>query len=360
MKIGILTYHRAYNYGAFLQAYALKSFLEKTGNQVGFIDYWPYDHENMYRLWDKNDNIKSFFRNLLLAQKRFPRYKRFLKDQQQFLGVGSKPLFRTPEQLLELEYDIIIYGSDQIWWKSRIGNNGFDSVYWGQNTRKGIKKIAYAASMGIIDLTEKDTADITNYLKDFSQISVRETRLMTVLQPLTDKPIKTVLDPTLLMPSSFWESFCGNLKPVKGKYILYYRMMGDPKADVFAKEIGKLHDLPVITITGHIDSYKVDRFNSLTDPISFVALIHHAEYVISTSFHGVALSIQFKKEFYAMGMKNNSDRVSSLLLQLGLEKRLTDTIPVIPSQMIDYTLVHSKLKELQQESSDFLTSSLLL
>lgn len=358
MKIGILTYHRAYNYGAFLQAFALKSFLEEIGHQVSFVDYWPYDHENLYSLWDKTDNQKSFFRNLILALKRSLRHKRFLTAQQHYLGINRTPVFRSVEQLDNLDYDVIVYGSDQIWWKSRIEENGFDPVYWGQHVNSRIKKVSYAASMGVINLTDNDLTVIKNYLTAFSHISVRETQLMNILQPLTNKAISTVLDPTLLLPSSFWESLCEKEIRNHPKYILFYHVMSDDKADRFAQEISNKLNLPVIKILGHISSYKVDQTNISTDPIRFINLIRNAEYVISTSFHGVAMSIQFKKEFYAMGMHNNSDRVSSLLTQLGLENRMTDTVPSLLSETIDYSIVDSKLSVLRQYSINFLTTSI--
>ena len=39
MRIGIITYHFANNYGAVLQAYCLQKVLEKTGIEIEFIDY---------------------------------------------------------------------------------------------------------------------------------------------------------------------------------------------------------------------------------------------------------------------------------------------------------------------------------
>lgn len=49
MKIGILTFHRAYNYGAFLQSFALSSELIKLGYNVEIIDYMPLTLMNGYR-----------------------------------------------------------------------------------------------------------------------------------------------------------------------------------------------------------------------------------------------------------------------------------------------------------------------
>ena len=39
MKIGIITFHRAVNYGAVLQAYALQHALEGLGAQAEILDY---------------------------------------------------------------------------------------------------------------------------------------------------------------------------------------------------------------------------------------------------------------------------------------------------------------------------------
>ena len=41
MKVGILTFQFPYNYGAMLQAYALKSYIEKKGNETYVLPYFP-------------------------------------------------------------------------------------------------------------------------------------------------------------------------------------------------------------------------------------------------------------------------------------------------------------------------------
>ena len=40
MKIGILTFHWAHNYGAVLQAYALQEVLKNRGHDVEFVNYY--------------------------------------------------------------------------------------------------------------------------------------------------------------------------------------------------------------------------------------------------------------------------------------------------------------------------------
>ncbi|MDO9546667.1 MAG: polysaccharide pyruvyl transferase family protein [Pelolinea sp.] len=56
-------------------------------------------------------------------------------------------------------------------------------------------------------------------------------------------------------------------------------------------------------------------------PTEFLSLIEHAEFIVSSSFHGVAFLIIFKKQFYAC-LPTNHQRIASLLKILGIEDRL--------------------------------------
>ena len=47
-KVGILTYHKAINYGANLQAVALRTVLENLGAEAFFYDYYPDYHKRLY------------------------------------------------------------------------------------------------------------------------------------------------------------------------------------------------------------------------------------------------------------------------------------------------------------------------
>ena len=48
MKIGILTYHKAHNYGAILQALATRKVLQSLGYEAYYVDYYPEYHRNKY------------------------------------------------------------------------------------------------------------------------------------------------------------------------------------------------------------------------------------------------------------------------------------------------------------------------
>ena len=67
MKIGIITFQCAHNYGAVLQAYALKEYLKTLGYSVNIINYRPRYIVNAYkknnlRNWLSRDPYKCIIR----------------------------------------------------------------------------------------------------------------------------------------------------------------------------------------------------------------------------------------------------------------------------------------------------------
>lgn len=69
LYVGVVTYHRANNYGAVLQAYALCQYLHKLGCNSEIVDYWPNYHAVVYRplIWDKKhlQSVISFINWLI-------------------------------------------------------------------------------------------------------------------------------------------------------------------------------------------------------------------------------------------------------------------------------------------------------
>ena len=103
MKIGILTYHRAHNYGALLQAYALQTYLRGLGHEVEIIDYWPdyLAEESKFnpdfrarRLWGKIKSILLLLIGYPRILKRSKGYKQFVRDQ---FHLSDKPRYTTEE-----------------------------------------------------------------------------------------------------------------------------------------------------------------------------------------------------------------------------------------------------------------------
>jgi len=361
MRIGILTFHRAINYGAFLQAFALKTYVESLGHYVEIIDYWPKHHADPYSLLyiPPKASLLGKIKSFVYAWVKLTRAARRKKAMTQLFlthfGLGSDVHYSAPEGLRAVDYDCIIYGSDQIWSSSVISAyDGFDEVFWGEFVPEQVKKIAYAPSMGVIDISDDQKAQIKSLLKNFDSLSVRETMLKAEIGDLTDRDIPVVLDPVFLMEKSMWKQFC---RPVnKGRYILFYNLMQCRESDEVVARLSSKMDCKVIEITGRVEPLKFGkRYVQTASAFEFISYIKDAEFVVSTSFHGTAFSILFEKQFFSVGMQNNSGRVASLLGLLGIEDRLViDESSPLPQSSIDYSVTTSNLDHIASESRSYL------
>lgn len=366
MKIGILTYHRALNYGAMLQVFALKSFLEAHHHNVDIIDYWPDEHACAYEplfidpAINGINRIKQTIYNLL----RYPKYKKRISKMNalraKYLSLPAIPQYKKGQDLMHLEYDCVIYGSDQIWWRHSPFPTypGLDPVFWGEYIPSSCNKIAYAASMGRMDIDEQDMDFIKKALLHFNHISVREESLRQLLQPLTSKSIRTTVDPTLLMGSDFWKKYADSFIP-KEKYVLLYNLNPSRAAEQLARKKAQELNCRYIEITGAVNPLKTgSEYVQTADAFEFITYIRYAEYVVTTSFHGTAFSIIFEKPFCALGLGKNASRVSSLLSQLQLSQYLIDDNSELPTDTINYQTVKQLLQQLTNPSQKFLLDAI--
>jgi polysaccharide pyruvyl transferase WcaK-like protein len=370
LNVKILTFHRANNHGAALQSFALKNTIQKLGHSVEFIDYWSFDHHGDYQLIPKfrRSSSRSLFTGILqLVFKILPiimRRKRFNSFRKKYL-IKEGSVLRNKNDLKEISCDLIILGSDQIWRKSNYnGLNQFEWEYFGDSFNKEIPIISYAASMGVINVTENDIRDILKHLSKFQSISVRESNLRNLIIENGIKNVSKVLDPCMLLTKNEWINKF-NIDSKSKKYILVYNLRENPKVDKVASQLSKELDVKIVRITGNANNWNYTNFlEQGGGPIEFLSLIKNSEFVISSSFHGVVFSIVFEKQFFASGMQPNSERVTSLLDEIGIGERYIDTDnlndKVIESILnkIDYKSIKNKLNLKIDESIDFLKSEL--
>lgn len=79
MNIGIITYHRAENYGSVLQAYALNKYIKNINSKfhVETIDYYNETQEKMYNLFQSNSSIMNYTQYSYIIE-----YKSFEKQKE--------------------------------------------------------------------------------------------------------------------------------------------------------------------------------------------------------------------------------------------------------------------------------------
>ena len=358
MKIGILTFHCAHNYGAVLQCYATQEFLKNKGHDVEIIDYRPSFLLKPYKLIDKNRFVsknlilfakKAIMESLMLFYriKRWYGFESFIKNK---LNLSSI----VYEKNIPDDYDVYIIGSDQVW--SPKITQGFDNVYFADfSFVKGTRKyIAYAASMEVQSLNIEQKKFLSKALMPFDNISVREKNLCDLLQPLTLKEIYQVLDPTLLIDSSIWNKIAISPK-IPQKYVLVYQVRVNERTVQIANNIAKQIGGIVIETVAWLHRGCFKNKYQTASPETFLGLIKHATCIVTTSFHGTAFSVVFNKPFYTLLLNDGGDsRSLSLLESVGLSERAISLQenPVFTS--IDYSEANIKLNLIRKESSKIL------
>lgn len=367
MKIGILTFHRAHNYGAMLQAYALKHILQGKGHHVEFISYRQPKIESAYKAFICNisksngiiGNVKNVLSAVITLNRRMERRRRFVQFMEKNLPESKK---YTKEELAAviLDYDAVFFGSDQIWTTRFMG--GFDDIYWGGVHLKEGKKIAYAPSMELKSVSEAERTYIKKHITNFDSVSARETHMSELLESITGISIPTVADPTLLCTKNDYTPLILASKNVpKEPYVLVYQVGHHAMVDEIAQKVANQLHCRIIEIGSEVLLHHANTYKDGYGPEDFVALIAHATFVVSCSFHGTAFSVNFHKPFYSVLIRGLDSRATSFLSQVGLIQCGIRSIEEVdaPSMLgIDFLTVDDNLQRMRCKSIDYINNAL--
>lgn len=357
MKIGILTYHRSHNYGALLQAIALRFKLTSYGHNVAFVDYWPDYHKEMYRPISfkrlKMGRIPGRIKYLADTFLRLPKIIARINCFNKFIDTYISPYCCPITQKL----DMVVYGSDQIWRKQDGLNGHFNPVYFGQNQINATTHLSYAASMGVINLSHEDKVTLKEWLAKFKAISVREDDLLSMLNEIGVNNAMKVLDPTLLLSSHEWRKILDLNDKSFQKYVLFYDLMPDSFDEKRIKKFAKEKNLRLIILKARIDKMFHNTNELIAEsPRDMVNLIANAEYVFTSSYHGLVFSLIFEKQVIA-AFHHNKGRAETLLSSLGISNRLLNSRnETFPKEAIDYINVRAHMVQLKNQSNSFIQS----
>lgn len=362
MKVGILTFHCAENYGAVLQCYALQETLRKLGYDVEVINFRPRLVTDSYRLLSKDyfdtTNIVTFIKSVVMQFLIFPyRIKRRLGFRRfvfRYLHLSSwegYASFGLPNQ-----YDCYVIGSDQVW--NPKYNSGEDDLYFGKlpfEKSDKVKVISFAAStLGKVNQYQELYSHI---LGNFDSISVREKTTKDFLQPLTKTHISVVVDPSLLLDRDSWKALAAYPK-INRKYVLVYQVRINSNAQRIAKKLASEIGASVIEITSDI-MFSLKSGTKIVTPEQFLGYFQKAAFVVTSSFHGTVFSIIFKKPFYSLRLNDVGDnRQENLLNEVGLKDRMIDANSTPHFSQIDYSKVDSKVVRLQQQAINYLNQAI--
>lgn len=365
MKIGILTFHRALNYGAVLQCYALFKYMQGIGHEVEIVDYRPEGIEKYRQYFPKYMvlerkgilmKIKGLIVSLLLIGKKKRAKKAFDQFLNNHLSISEKIDIQTTEKLKK--YDYLIVGSDQVWSPSIC--DGFDPIYWGNFSHEGIKILTYAASIGghntiLDDMWEQIGVMLGNY----TSISVREQNLYEQIKKRFSFPATLVVDPTLLLNETTFDKIA--VKPKDEKYVLLFNLDSDTRAISISKKISDYIDCRVISLAAMQEFKCPDKgikYKYSVTPQEFLGFFKYASFIVTSSFHGTVFSVIFQKDFYSLRWEQ-SDRAANFLDSVGLGNRmLNKTVENVYPSTVDYSGVKERLYQNRTVSRDYLDKAI--
>lgn len=353
-RIGVITWHYYSNFGSALQAYALQETVKKMGYKVKIINY-----RNLK--FGKISNIKELIKKLAngILGTHFNIDYRSFQDK---YYIQTK-LIQDEKKLPQLakKFDIFICGSDQIW-----APNVFNPVYMLDFVPKEKKKISYAASIGLDDLSPKCAEEYSRLLAEFYAVSVREKAGADLLKEKCGINAVTVLDPTLLICADQWKRMEKNVAyDSEKKYIFCYFLNEEHNYSGVVKEFAQKNGYDIIGFSVNKDDIKWMQIVNI-GPCGFLWLIHNASVVFTDSYHGTVFSLLYHKPFMTFERFDKDDPIcqNSRIYQLkdcfGLEGMILNVanIDEIKIKELDYSTFEEKLRELRMNSLNFLSQSL--
>ena len=354
MKVGIITFHRANNFGAVLQCYALQEKLKALGYDVSVIDYRQPFTEISYSPY-RPDIVKRgltaprllggyLLKAFPVLFKRATKYNRF---RSRFLNC-TKPVRNAAE--MPQDFDVYLIGSDQMW-SLHTTNDIIEPIFFGEFPRSnGSRLEGYAISSNIKALHDIGETYLTESAKRFERLSFRERVVRDEVERMTGVHGDVVLDPTLLLNYDDWDRLTTR-PPVKEPYLLTYFLSDDTDNDAFRTKVKAFAEKNGLKM--------VDIFEIAYSPIEFLNAIKYASVVFAASFHATAFSVLFKKNFYSFRSTDGRDiRYINLLNAIQMSDRLisTDDLDGLRLTDADYSDSERLLNSLRADSIKYLQS----
>ena len=348
MKIGIITFHKSENYGAYLQCFALQKTLKDLGYTPSIINYETAADIERYKLISTK-SPKKFIKSLILYIPNKKRSKSFKEAQKRYNLSTKNELF-----------DVAITGSDQVWNPNLSG--GTIDLYFTLKKINAKKKISYAASIGSEDSVAKIPNAYKDIAKNLDSISVREIQAKKAFSQITEKRVEVTIDPTALVKKNIWLKLIEDIPKDETAYIFsYFIGIRKDQARTLAK-ICKNLNLKTLSFSQIPKEKHIYKYCYTEGPFKFLARLRDAKLVITSSFHGTILSIILHKNFYVlMPDPKKRSRMDNILKLTGLTNRIIETesdIEKINLDDIDYSEPQKKLDKLRKESLDWLKNAI--
>ncbi len=340
-KIGIITFHRAINYGAVLQTYALQTAISKAGRNCEIIDYRNDFLEGLHN--PKNiKKYKSFLHFTYAVVKnrvKKDNRKNFELFREKYLKISTCIYNKKNIANSNSQYNLFITGSDQVW--NRNCSN-FDDTYFLDFVNSENSKYSYAASIGVNIASDEERLLYKKMLDGYKLIYVRENQAKLELKSIGIES-EVTLDPTLLLNKSEWLKLAHkpNKFKSKNKYLLVYVIVETPSIFKLAKEIAEQRGLEVVYINEMLFRKSGITNLSYATPNEWLWMFANAEFIVTNSFHGTAFSVNFEKQFIVepLPVKTNvNSRIYDFLDLINLSDRIVGNQNFSKDAIINYDI----------------------
>lgn len=360
MKIGILTFHYAYNFGAVWQCYGLQQTLNRLGyNDVEVLNVVPHKWHWFLMGIPLEISFQSFGKGL----QKLKHWRESKMPFDEFRNKYIKCSLPTPMKEIghfSQKYDAIIVGSDQVWAPSQRK----DFLYFlnWKPTFNG-KRIAYAPCCATDIIDEKYKTILQKALNNFDYLSARNISTQKFVYNLINQKVPLVPDPTILANYTSFINKKNNVTPYILNFILGRDIEGGnkealrilqalhPECKIISVVVPKSN--PIIPILGDEIRYNVS-------PIEWLNLIAHAKLVYTDSFHCTIFSMKFHTPFvayYSDPIKKS--RFEDLCMRFGVTEHIVRSLDELKkAALLPYAEVDNIFVEQQKIGEQYLREAL--
>ena len=369
-KVYLMTWYRGVNYGSLLQAYALQRHIISEGHDCSLVDYRPAK----FRQWARKVRNGSVTETLRYKKEELAvttdretaeafreRNTLFDRFRKEYLTVT--PICQNGKEITREAGEDAVYvcGSDQIW-----NPHFLDPCYMLSFSADKRKNIAYAPSIGVRQIPEDRKKEYKKYLAGIGSISVREPSAAADINALTGQAPEVTTDPVFLLSAKKWEEIAD---PQQGKYLFCYFLGKSRRYMNVVRKMSEETGLPVIMVPVNASDMKKSHVTKCcAGPAQWLGLVMNAEHVFTDSFHCLAFSLLFHKQFTVFrrfspdSKKEQNSRVESLLELAGMKDRLIaleEEMPRIDIKKEEFEAADQKIGERAEFSKRWLREALL-
>ena len=348
MKIGLVTIIGNDNYGNRLQNFAIQKYLCNKGIIVETLPNEMFSNEKKKYFFRKIKyiNFKGTFSDCSERKKKFLEFNKNINFSNKKITAYSG----------DFGYDYYIVGSDQVWNYSAGRLRDVDLL----KMIPPKKRISLSASFGTSFIPSACEYNVSNEMKKFKSISVREEKGKEIVEKLTGRnDIEVLIDPTMLLSPAEWDIVLKKPTQLKSnKYILNY-FLGDLSSERSEKieKIAKENNCEIINLLD-----KNSKFYE-SGPSEFLYLEKNAFLICTDSFHSCVFAILYNRPFVVFereqkGIEEMNSRLDTLINKFQLKNRKFEGEITSVNLTHDYSNAYKILEIERKKMNIFLEKSL--